>query len=311
MMKRKRKLAILLLLLIAVLVTVLLFIVPLAHTSGETAPTYMNICGILAKSLSRQKNTGLALTLFAMVLGFGGVLIAVLLTPLSRTLGAARSITAMLSGALILVPLVQLLLGRPALTGVLGLAEGTDPPAMGCYILAGLALALIVSAIFELVTGLPKRAAAGKRNGEGAAKGAEQRRNNAARATKKRGAEDEITVLHTATGPVCGRIEGIAGSYIGGVIELGANEEILFGRSPRSANVVIGKNNADISRKHCSVRMDANTGRYLVTDYSRNGTFARTSGNAEEMRLTQKKPTYLSKGTILRLGKRDNEFRLE
>lgn len=375
---------------VAIGIAGLLFAVPLLDAASRAADadtSYMALCGVLAKALSREKNVGLALTLLAMVMGFGGVIITALLTPFVRSMRRLRDGIGVFSGLLTLLPLVLIWMGNADMLSLGGAAAahaGQNAMTVGGYVLASLSMLLILLCTSGLLVGLHVRTAAvrasarpkpvpkpeavrsgaqsvqGKRGGE--QESAKQHSRHAAEELPERKAaqsaedvldlevgkeaqeppvcdldaplpeagstpgqantldaflreveeEPETTVVYTPEhGIVCGVVEGREGVYAGARIELGAGEELLFGRNPRDTHVVIDKNNADISRRHCSVYLEEATGKFVVTDYSRNGTFARTAEMGEEMRLPFRKATRLPKGTVLRLGRQGNVFVLK
>lgn len=102
-----------------------------------------------------------------------------------------------------------------------------------------------------------------------------------------------------------GYLYALNGMYQGASFELGDMEEISFGRENTDCQIVFDQFNTDISRKHCTVRFNAQDNTYIVTDYSRNGTFT-----SEDHRLQPSVPVALTIGTIIFLGNRENMFRL-
>ncbi|MBQ9198984.1 MAG: FHA domain-containing protein [Lachnospiraceae bacterium] len=97
------------------------------------------------------------------------------------------------------------------------------------------------------------------------------------------------------------KLMGLRGVYEGAEIDMG--QVIIIGRDPSVAQLVISKEN--ISRKHCKIEFNENTGKYIVTDYSSNGTFILNG-----RRLDENVPTELEKGTIIELGRNGDTFRL-
>lgn len=102
------------------------------------------------------------------------------------------------------------------------------------------------------------------------------------------------------------QITGVAGKYAGAAFDVSNGEEVVFGRSAAEANVVFDQFETDISRRHCTVRYDAMSDQFVVTDYSTNGTYTE-SGSM----LPPKQPVSLERGTVIYLGKnKKNSFRL-
>ncbi len=105
--------------------------------------------------------------------------------------------------------------------------------------------------------------------------------------------------------PAIGRISAINGMYKDAVFQIGDMEEISFGRENPDCQIVFDQFNTDVSRKHCAVRYNAKDGKYIVTDFSKNGTFT-----SEDHRLQPGVPVAFPSGTIICLGSRKNMFRL-
>ncbi|MDO5112229.1 MAG: FHA domain-containing protein [Clostridia bacterium] len=102
-----------------------------------------------------------------------------------------------------------------------------------------------------------------------------------------------------------GRITGLEGMYKGGTFPIGSGEEILLGRENRDCQIIFDKMSPEVSSRHCTIRYQASTGQYIVTDYSKNGTFM-----SDGTRLPAQSPMPLSAGTIIYLGSRKNTFKL-
>lgn len=385
-MRQKRGIIHPVILVLAIAIVAMMFAVPLIHASALSSNTdtaYMAQCGALARALSREKNVGLALTLMAMVVGFGGVVIVALMTPFVRSLRKVRDAMGILSGMLSLLPLILLTAKSPGMLAVNQVSDAAGVNNLlsgGAYALVVLLILFILLCSSGLLVGMHVKAAA-RAPKKAAVAAAEEvseegfqvwgkdvhksgsKPNDAyppERPKPEKLVEDsprppdgigdsqpgssqipdpadghdnapqvanapdgiayddalseepDVTIIRAmASGPVCGVIEGLSGVHAGARIELGADDEIFFGRSPKYANVVINKNNSDISRKHCGVRIEPSSDKYVVTDYSRNGTFALAEGMEGEMRLPSKKATRLPKGTIIQLGRRDHTFLLK
>ena len=96
---------------------------------------------------------------------------------------------------------------------------------------------------------------------------------------------------------------GEKGSCAGYTFDLASGETFIVGKDAKVSNIVIDPAYKEISRKHLSVRYDANIEQYVVTDYSSNGTWA------NGLKLTTGQETYLSHGTELKLANEKNIFR--
>jgi len=102
-----------------------------------------------------------------------------------------------------------------------------------------------------------------------------------------------------------GNVKCLYGAFAGHSFPMQRNEELLIGRDSALAHVIVTGNNSKISRKHCGIRYDEQNFRYMVTDYSTNGTFLE-----DNRRLVANHPTPMPKGTIIYLGNRENAFQL-
>ena len=110
-------------------------------------------------------------------------------------------------------------------------------------------------------------------------------------------------VQHTDAKDGEGTVEILAGEYTGAVLPVKVGEDLVIGRDPQRANMVVTAS-AAVSGLHCRIRYDAQTGRYLVTDYSSNGTFLNNE------RLTREKTAYASKGAVVKLADGEMVLRL-
>ncbi len=97
------------------------------------------------------------------------------------------------------------------------------------------------------------------------------------------------------------KLMGLSGEYEGAELEIGNG--IIIGRSPSSCQLII--NSDRVSRKHCKVEYNAATEKYIVTDFSSNGTYL-LGGK----RLDENVPVELEKGAIIQLGRKGDTFRL-
>lgn len=101
-----------------------------------------------------------------------------------------------------------------------------------------------------------------------------------------------------------GSLMGVSGIYADAIFRLDPDENITIGRDPKTSQIVIDEGGEFVSRTHCTVRGDAQTGHYSVTDFSSNGTFV----NGE--RLPKGVAVIVPRGSVLFVGNRENTFRL-
>ena len=103
-----------------------------------------------------------------------------------------------------------------------------------------------------------------------------------------------------------GFIIGVKGMYRDARFTLTDNEEVVIGRDPRVAQIVIGEGAQNVSRQHCRVAYCAADNTYRINDMSKNGTFS----SANKARLPHGVFTKVPAGTEIYLGDRSNTFRL-
>jgi hypothetical protein len=85
-------------------------------------------------------------------------------------------------------------------------------------------------------------------------------------------------------------LKGISGRFAGQTVEM-VDGQIVIGRDPRLAQLVYPQGSEEISRKHCTIRFDKNTGKFEITDSSSNGTYLSSND-----KLEQGKPRQLNAG---------------
>lgn len=96
-----------------------------------------------------------------------------------------------------------------------------------------------------------------------------------------------------------------SGMYKGASFQIYNGEQLLIGTDPSACNIIINEDSSIISRKHCQVEFNAAQNCYIVTDFSRNGTFLE-SGE----RLMKGNPERVEIGMLILLGDAKNSFRL-
>lgn len=89
-----------------------------------------------------------------------------------------------------------------------------------------------------------------------------------------------------------------AGEFVGARFPMAQGASISIGRSPSQCQIVLREAGHNVSRLHCRIRYDAQTGRYGVTDFSTNGTYL-----AGGQRLTGGREAALPPGTELLLDR--------
>lgn len=85
-----------------------------------------------------------------------------------------------------------------------------------------------------------------------------------------------------------GVLYGVQGEYQGCNVEIRQGEEIILGRDPQYCGLVFS--NKKVSRRHCGIRYDGDSGNYQVIDYSSNGTTFAHGGMAKAGTYTSVPP---------------------
>jgi uncharacterized protein YggT (Ycf19 family) len=102
-----------------------------------------------------------------------------------------------------------------------------------------------------------------------------------------------------------GKITCIRGSDIGFSYPIKGDEELIIGKDPRFASIVVDRQYRQVSRKHCGIKFDGESGNYLIVDYSSNGTYIK-NGN----KLVRGIFATVPEGSIICLANDDVQFRL-
>lgn len=102
-----------------------------------------------------------------------------------------------------------------------------------------------------------------------------------------------------------GVMVGLKGIYAGAEISFVNGEYIKLGRL--ADNHLVFEGQEKVSRNHCKIKWDSNTGKYTIVDYSSNGTFV----NGAQDCLPQNLEIEMTPGTVIVLGDENNVFRLE
>ena len=100
-----------------------------------------------------------------------------------------------------------------------------------------------------------------------------------------------------------GAIVFVKGKLIGAIIRIRSGRDISLGRDGRVSDIVI--NDTKISRKHCSVTYNSETGYYTICDFSKNGLY-----EEEGKRLPKGEPIQINAGKEIWIGSEENVFRL-
>lgn len=98
---------------------------------------------------------------------------------------------------------------------------------------------------------------------------------------------------------------GLKGIYADAEIPFKDGEYITLGRF--ASNNLVFEGQEKISRNHCKIKWNCNTGQYTIIDFSTNGTFINGSSDC----LPQNLEIEIMPGTVIAFGDESNTFRLE
>lgn len=101
---------------------------------------------------------------------------------------------------------------------------------------------------------------------------------------------------------------GIKGQYSGCTFKIDGNDRFILGRDPSVCNVIFSESESKISRRHCEIHYDFDKEKYVVTDYSSNGTYV-TNGS-QKNKLQKGKPIFVAARLFLEIGNENNIFKL-
>lgn len=114
----------------------------------------------------------------------------------------------------------------------------------------------------------------------------------------------QVTRSLAMSAELSGAMICIRGASVGSMIPLPSDKRIIIGRDSSVCNHVVP--GLKVSRKHLEITYIGSLKKYLVIDYSSNGTFI---GNNERLKKNQE--YYLQPMTELKLGNGENIYKLK
>lgn len=106
--------------------------------------------------------------------------------------------------------------------------------------------------------------------------------------------------------PIKGAIVALSGKESGYRYPMEDGEELIIGKDPSVAHIIVDSGHERISKKHCGVKWNAGMNQYQVIDYSTNGTYINSI-----RKLSKGLFVTVPKGTIINLGKDNVDFKLD
>lgn len=170
-------------------------------------------------------------------------------------------------------------IAKAEITSVIAEGEAAASVHFGLYVLAGIGLVCIALSTVLLILDLK------------APKVEISRSITYEERTENKGNENPIYEIH-----------GLTGMYAGAAFEIRRGETICFGRDADGCQIIFFQNNSAISRKHCAVFCDEQTGEFRIIDFSSNGTFI------EGSRIAPNNPQIIPCGARFWLGNEENSF---
>lgn len=111
-----------------------------------------------------------------------------------------------------------------------------------------------------------------------------------------------------------GYIYGLSGTHQNAKFKLRDNNIVWVGRDRSKCQIAFNDaTDTEISHTHCSISYQNRNKSFIVTDYSKNGTYVIAPGysGGQGIRLQPNMPTPVSSGSTICLGSNKNSFRLE
>lgn len=102
-------------------------------------------------------------------------------------------------------------------------------------------------------------------------------------------------------------VMGLEGTYKDARFDISDGSPVTFGRDAGSCQIVYDKFETLISRRHCSIRYNADYDMFEACDMSRNGTFI----DGLSKKLPADETQFLPHGTVIFIGSAKEAFRLE
>lgn len=118
--------------------------------------------------------------------------------------------------------------------------------------------------------------------------------------------EPMITPLDTPAPTLKGTIVALSGKESGYRYPIEDGEELIIGKDPSVAHIIVDAGHERISKKHCGVKWDSKINQYQVIDYSMNGTYINSI-----RKLSKGLFVTVPKGTIINLAKDNIDFKLD
>jgi len=100
------------------------------------------------------------------------------------------------------------------------------------------------------------------------------------------------------------KLVGVSGLFAGRVLDL-TQGKVVIGRDPQSSQLAYPSSNNRISRKHCIVKYEESSRRFILEDSSTNGTYI-----YPRAKLNSGQPVYLEAGSRFYLGDPSEQYEL-
>lgn len=113
----------------------------------------------------------------------------------------------------------------------------------------------------------------------------------------------QVTRSLAMYGELSGAMICVRGDAIGSMVSLKSDRKLIVGRDKTYCNYVV--TDQKVSRKHLEITYIGTLNKYLVVDYSSNGTFLQNG-----VQLKKKQEYYLPPRTELWLGSSDTIYKL-
>ena len=101
------------------------------------------------------------------------------------------------------------------------------------------------------------------------------------------------------------KLVGVSGLFAGRVVDF-TQGKVVIGRDPHGSQLAYPSSNSRISRRHCIVKYEESSGRFILEDSSTNGTYI-----YPQARLISGQPVVLEAGSRFYLGDPSEQYELK
>ncbi|MBQ8502755.1 MAG: FHA domain-containing protein [Clostridia bacterium] len=94
-----------------------------------------------------------------------------------------------------------------------------------------------------------------------------------------------------------GSVTCLSGEYANATFDIEPGQALNFGKDPSFSNIIFSATSKYVSRRHCTITFDSQREKYVIVDYSSNGTFIEGG-----VKLPKNEKVYVQRGAQVFLG---------